>query len=93
MPIIKSAKKALRVAGRRRVFNRRRLETMREALKNFKKLVAAGETAKVAALLPTVYQAIDKAKKRGVIKANAAARQKSQAARAIVAVTKKASSQ
>ena len=77
MPITSSAKKALRVAHRRRVFNRRRLNTMREEVKSFKK-------TPTLELLPSAYQAIDKAKKRGVIKANTAARRKSQLAKLLV---------
>lgn len=83
MPTTKSAKKALRVSGRRQVFNRRRREAMKEAIKKIRKLVAVGQTAAAVKFLPAVYQAIDKAKKRGVIKARAASRQKSRLAKAV----------
>ncbi|MBI4136377.1 MAG: 30S ribosomal protein S20 [Candidatus Vogelbacteria bacterium] len=83
MPITSSAKKALRVSRRRRVFNLRRLTAMRTAIKKIRKMIAAGPAGEGAKFLPAVYQAIDKAKKRGVIKANAAARYKSRLARAI----------
>ncbi|MEK7209047.1 MAG: 30S ribosomal protein S20 [Patescibacteria group bacterium] len=83
MPITKSAKKALRVSRRRRVFNLRRQTARREVIKKMKKLIAAGQIKEAAKLLPAAYQAIDKAKKRGVIKANAASRQKSQLAKAL----------
>ncbi len=83
MPITTSAKKALRVSRRRRVFNLRRARVMKETVKNFKKLITVGQTAEATKLLPSTYQAIDKAKKIGIIKANAAARYKSQLAKAL----------
>ena len=84
MPITKSAKKALRVSRRRRVFNLRRLTALRATVKKIKKLTATGQNDAAFKLLPAAYQASDKAKKRGVIKANAASRQKSRLARAMV---------
>jgi small subunit ribosomal protein S20 len=77
MPITKSAKKALRVASRRRVVNLRRTRSMNEAIKEYRGLTAAGKKAEAAAALSGAYQAIDKAAKRGVIKQNTAARKKS----------------
>ena len=80
MAITSSAKKAIRVAARKRVFNLRRQKTMREAIKEVNKLVLAKQIKEAVAKLPEAYQAIDKAKKRGVIKANTAARKKSRLA-------------
>lgn len=77
MAIIKSAKKAIRSSARKRVFNLRRKDAMREAVKSFNKLVAAKQLKEAQKLIPSLYQAIDKATKRGVIKGNAAARKKS----------------
>ncbi len=74
MAIIKSAKKAIRSSARKRVFNLRRQKAMRDALKTFTK-------APSAKLLSAAYQAIDKARKRGVIKKNNAARKKSRLAK------------
>ena len=70
-----SAKKANRVADRRRVFNLRRSKAMKDAVKGVEK-------AKDAASLSKAFQAIDKAQKRGVIKKNTAGRMKSRLARA-----------
>jgi len=89
VPITKSAKKAMRVSARRRVFNLRRARTMKEEIKDFKKLVTSGDKAKAEASLPKVYQAIDKAAKRGVIKLNAAARYKSRLTHTLTAKTAK----
>lgn len=80
MPITSSAKKALRVSDRKRVFNLRRKATLDSSVKAVKKLVASGDKAAAEKLLPAAYQAIDKAAKRGLIKKNTAARKKSQIA-------------
>lgn len=73
MAIIKSAKKAIRSSARKRMFNLRRQKAMRQSIKAFAK-------APSHELLSGVYQAIDKAAKRGVIKKNNAARKKSRLA-------------
>ncbi|MCI0620056.1 30S ribosomal protein S20 [Candidatus Wolfebacteria bacterium] len=83
MAIKQSAKKALRVSARKRVFNLRRTRTMRDAIKDVVTLVGAGEPKEAAAQLPAAYKAIDKAAKRGIIKKNTAARKKSRLARSI----------
>lgn len=77
MAIIKSAKKAIRSSARKRTFNLRRKKTLAEVTKDFKKLVEAKKLEEAKKLIPNLYQAIDKAAKRGVIKPNAAARKKS----------------
>lgn len=65
-----SAKKANRVADRRRVFNVRRSKAMKDSVKALEKSANAQN-------LSTAFKAIDKALKRGVIKKNTAARMKS----------------
>jgi small subunit ribosomal protein S20 len=77
MPIIKSAKKALRSSARKRVYNVRRQAALKDAVKAFDKAVSGGKRADAEALVRDAYQAIDKAAKRGIIKANTAARKKS----------------
>ncbi len=86
MPITKGAKKAHRSSLRKRVYNLRRTRTMNETVKNLRKLIGAGQVKEAEGMLPTVYKAIDKAAKRGVIKKNTAARKKSR----LVAAIKKA---
>lgn len=76
MPIIESAKKALRVAGRKKLINDVYRKSVKEATKAVAKLAATSK-AEAKKLLPKAYQAIDKAAKRGVIKKNTAARKKS----------------
>ena len=83
MAITKGAKKAVRSSARKRVFNVRRTDTMREVVKKVKKTLAAGDVAGAEALMPQAYKAIDKAAKRGVIKGNNAARKKSRLVAAV----------
>jgi small subunit ribosomal protein S20 len=83
MAITKGAKKAHRGSLRKRVFNLRRKDELSDAVKNVRKLIAGGQKEEAKKLLPAAYQAIDKAKKRGVIKANTAARKKSRLAVAV----------
>ena len=86
MPIIKGAKKAHRVSLRKRKFNLARKDTFKKALKELR----AADNVKIATeLLPKVYQAIDKAAKRGVMKKNTAGRKKASAARFVLALGKK----
>lgn len=77
MPITQSAKKAMRSSARKRASNLVRKDAMKEAIKKFR--LAPSREA-----LPALYQTIDKAAKKGVIKANTAARRKSRLSRLVV---------
>ncbi len=77
MAITKNAKKAHRVSLRKRVFNVRRKAILHDEVKTFRTHVAKGSIKEAEALLPTVYKAIDKAAKRGIISDNTADRKKS----------------
>jgi small subunit ribosomal protein S20 len=81
MPITRSAKEAIRNSARKRVTNDRR----RKAMKEFTR---AAKSTPSQDTLSKAYQAIDKAVKRGVIKANTGARKKSQVAKVLAAKTK-----
>jgi len=83
MPITKGAHKAHRSSLRKHVFNVRRKTAMNDVVKKLRKTAASGETEEAQKMLPTAYKAIDKAAKRGIIKANTAARKKSRLAAAI----------
>jgi small subunit ribosomal protein S20 len=85
MAITSSAKKAIRVSEKKRIFNLRRKKALTDTGKALTKALAAGDKAGAAKLLPASYQAIDKAAKRGVIKANTAARKKARLARLVAA--------
>ena len=76
MPITQSAKKALRGSLRKKAFNDRRKRVMKEEIKKIEKL-AKTDKAGAVKMLPTAFQVIDKAAKKGVIKKNNAARKKS----------------
>ena len=80
MPIIKSAKKALRQSIKRKAVNDRRAKAMKDAIKKVERTVKE-KKADAVKLLPSAFAAIDKAAKRGVIKKNTASRKKSRLAR------------
>lgn len=50
---------------------------MKDAIKNFKKLVSEKKKDEASKFVSMVYKAIDKATKRGIIKKNTASRKKS----------------
>ena len=77
MPITSSAKKALRQSKRKKAFNDRRKRLYRDAVKEFKKAVAAKKFDKAKSLLPDVYKRLDKAAKSNTIAKNKASRTKS----------------
>lgn len=81
MPITKSAKKALRGSFRKKDLNDRRKKALKEAIKKVEKLVREKKTDEAKKALPSAYQAIDKAAKRGIIKKNNASRKKSRLSR------------
>jgi len=83
MAITRSAKKAIRSSAKKHVFNLRRKNTVSDTTKALTKALATKDAAEAEKFLPAAYKAIDKAAKRGVIKANTAARTKSRLAQAI----------
>lgn len=80
MPNIKSAKKRMKTAAKSQVANKAaktRVATMRKKLDE---AIASGDEAAAKAAFGAYCSALDKAVKRGAIKANTAARGKSRAA-------------
>lgn len=77
MPIIQSAKKALRQNIRRRARNAQKKESYKKALKTFRKLVADKKNDDATKYLAVVFKTLDKAAKGGVIKKNKSSRLKS----------------
>lgn len=77
MPITRSAKKALRQSLTRRARNLTRQDAFKDLVKQVRKLQLQKKAKEAVALLPKMYQAVDKAAKTGVIKKNTAARIKS----------------
>lgn len=76
MPIIKSARKRVKVAAKARARNVRTKRNLREALKAFTKAVEAGKAADILVAEHDAVSAIDVAAKKNVIHKNKAARQK-----------------
>ena len=74
----------MRASARKRVSNLIRKDAMKEAVKSYRTLVAGGKKLEARELLPGLYQAIDKAAKKGVIKPNTASRRKSRLSHLIV---------
>ncbi len=81
MPITKSAKKALRGSLVKKAMNDRNKKAIKEATKDIEKLLKEKKKAEAKKLLPKAYSVIDKACKRGVIKANNASRKKARLSR------------
>ncbi len=77
MPITSSAKKALRASSHKRVYNLRTKAAIDLPMKKFRKLVSEKKAKEAMALVPSIYQALDKGAKRKYLKANTAARYKS----------------
>ena len=74
----------MRSSARKRVSNLSRKDAMKEAVKSYRALIAAKKMDDAKKALPGLYQAIDKAAKKGVIKPNTASRRKSRLSRLIV---------
>lgn len=80
MPIIKSAKKRVRVAEKATVRNRKTKRTLKSTLKSFSTALSGNKT-KANDAQAKAYSAIDTAVKKGVMHKNKAARKKAQIAR------------
>lgn len=81
-----SARKAQKASLAKHVFNVRRTRVMRSSVKDITEAIAGKKKDEALKLLPSVYQALDKASKRGVIKPNTASRKKSRLMAAIKAL-------
>jgi len=80
MPIIKSAKKRVRVSTKATVRNSKTKRSLKSAVKAFAAALAGGK--KVSEAHSKAQSELDKAAKKGVMHKNKAARKKSQLARA-----------
>jgi small subunit ribosomal protein S20 len=77
MPIIKSAKKALRQNIKHRAVNKICKQKFKLILKETRTLAGTKKIEEAKKNLPAIYKALDKAAKTGAIKPNTAARKKS----------------
>lgn len=89
MPIIKSAKKALRASKNKKVFNLKRKEAVYKSVKQLKKLVSSGDIKGAEKMFVSVQKAFDKAVKTNYIKTNTASRKKSRLSSMIVKAKQK----
>jgi small subunit ribosomal protein S20 len=90
MPIIKSAKKRVKVASKAAVRNSKTKRSLKAAIKSFGKALGGKDTSSE---LNKAKSELDKAAKKGVVHKNKAARKKSQlakAAKANAGIAKKA---
>ena len=76
-----SALKRGKQTEKRRLRNRIAIGEMRTAIKKYRALVAEKKHEEAGKTLPSVYELIDRTRKKGVIHANTAARYKSRLAR------------
>ncbi|MFH1841172.1 MAG: 30S ribosomal protein S20 [Candidatus Nealsonbacteria bacterium] len=83
MPIIKSAKKALRQNIKHKERNLTYSNKMKSLIKKVRLLVSQDKTKEAKNILPQIYKILDKSAKENVIKKNTASRKKSRIARLI----------
>ena len=83
MPNTKSAGKAMRQSLRRREFNLKIKDSVKQSVKEVRKLIAAGDKTAAAEKMKAAMSALDKAAKKNVIHKNNAARKKSRLAKAL----------
>ena len=81
MPIIKSAKKRVKLAAKANTRNTRTRKDLREAMKAFNKAIESGKSTEIAKAQTAAYSALDTAAKKAVIHKNKAARQKARLAK------------
>lgn len=77
MPIIKSAKKRVKIAEKKTLRNRMNRSTLRTAIKRFENAIANNDLDSAKVELTKAESTIDKSVKKGIIHQNNAARKKS----------------
>ena len=87
MPIIKSAKKRVKTAEKRRVRNYDVRRKLLDIQKSFYLLIKEKKKDEAAKMLPSVYKTIDLAAKKRIIQANKAGRLKSKAQKNLTAIS------
>lgn len=86
MPNIKSAKKRVLVSARQNKENTSKKSKVRNAIKKYNEVIAAGDVAAAEALLPQTMSIIDAATSDGVYHKNTASRKKATLCRALDAL-------
>lgn len=77
MPIIKSAKKRVKITEKKTLRNRMNRSTLRTAIKRFENAIADNDLDSAKVELTKAESTIDKSVKKGIIHKNNAARKKS----------------
>jgi ribosomal protein S20 len=88
MPKTQSAKKELRKSARNRVRNLKRRDSVKDAVKVFRKLVVLKKADEAQAAFPAVMKALDKTVKVGYMKRGTADRMKSRFAKSLAKIQK-----
>jgi small subunit ribosomal protein S20 len=83
MPNTKSAAKAMRQSARRRDFNLKIKDSLKQSVKDVRRLIKAGKKTEAAEAMKRAMSALDKAAKKGVVHKNNASRKKSRLAKAL----------
>lgn len=86
MPVIKSAKKAMKQALKHRMHNAPLRNALKTHFKNALKLISDGKLEEATKFLPEIYSIIDTACKKNLIHPNNANRKKSRLALALNAL-------
>jgi ribosomal protein S20 len=88
MPIIKSAKKAVKQNLVKKIRNTKTRRTLHDVQKDFTTLVKEANTVEATAMIKKVYKVIDTAAKKYVIPFNRASRLKAKAAKQLASLAK-----
>lgn len=86
MPNIKSAKKRVRITNKKAILNNDFKSSMKTAIKNVEKSIHAGQKEEAYKNLDIAVRRIDKAAKKGIIKANTRDRSKSRLTKKVAAM-------
>ena len=88
MPNIKSAKKRVKVSERQHNENVAVKSYIKNTVKKYNEMIAAGDKDAATAFLPTVYSALDEGVTKGVLTKNPASRKKATCGRSLTNLSK-----
>lgn len=83
MPQTRTALRAMRKSKKRKLSNLRVAKDLKNAIKNFKKLLDNKNIEEAQKILPSIYKKLDMASSKNIIHKNTAARQKSRLSKAL----------
>jgi small subunit ribosomal protein S20 len=86
MPNLQSAIKAMRQSEKRRTVNLKTKDKYKDALRNFRQLIAAGKKTEAEKMMSQAVSFLDKAAKKHTIHKNKASRLKSRMAAALAKI-------